>query len=128
MRLASMRLASMPANALARRRARPYQTFSSPEQPPEPSLLFVADSRYLAHDRREITSQFWHVLESRNSEIDRLGHALAEIGNHHVRLCAKALDDRRSGKAPGAIGAVEQGEHPVLAGNVGHGRAESMGV
>ena len=40
----------------------------------------------------------------------------------------KALDDRRNGKAPGAIGAIEQSEHPILAGNVGHGRAERMGV
>src|ERR1700739_2836319 len=89
--LACRRLASMPENELACRRVRAYRIFSSPEQPPQPSLLLGADTSDLAHDRGEVTSQSSHVLESWNSQIDRFGHSLPEIGNHHVRLRAQRL-------------------------------------
>src|SRR6266404_900310 len=81
--LACRPLASLQANELACRRDRASQIFSSPEQPPQPSLPLGADTRNLPYNRGEVTSEFWYVLERRNSEIDGLGQPLAEIGNHH---------------------------------------------
>src|SRR5712671_3418831 len=106
--LARRPLASIQANELSRRRVRAYQIFSSPEQPPEPSLPLRADTSDLPYNWGEVTSQSWYVLESWNSEIDRLGHPLPKIGNHHVWFCAQGLDNRCPGKAPGAIGTIEQ--------------------
>src|SRR6476620_2106172 len=107
----------MQANELACR-LRAYQMSSSPEQPPQPSLPFGTDACDLPDNRGEVTSQSSYVLESWNSEIDRLGHPLPEIGNHHVGFCAQGLDDRSPGKAAGTIGTVEQSKHAILAGDV----------
>src|SRR6476620_3866310 len=111
----------MQENELACRRVRAYQIFSSPEQPPEPSLAHGADTRDLPYNRGEVTSQSWYVLQSWNSEIDRLGHPLAEIGDHHVWFCAQGLDNRGPGKAPGTIGTIEQSKDPVFTGDVSDG-------
>src|SRR5947208_11319593 len=114
--LAPASLASMHANQLACR-LRAYQMSSTPEQPPQPSPSFGTDACDLPDNWGEVTSQSSYVLESRNSEIDRLGHPLPEIGNHHVGFRAQGLGNRIPGKATGAIGAIEQSKHAILTGD-----------
>ena len=59
------------------------------------------------------------MFQSRYSEIDRLGHSLAKVRNHHIGLGAQGLDDRVLRQPAGSIGAVQQGEDAILAGDVG---------
>src|SRR4051794_38786232 len=115
-------LPSEPATELARRH-RVGQIFSSPDQPPPPTLPLSAGTANLSDDRGEVASQSPDVLETRNSEIDRLGHPLAEIGNHHVRFASQRLDNGGPGKAAGTIGTIEQSKDSVLTGNVTDGGA-----
>src|SRR3954452_11688926 len=102
-------LPSMAASELACRR-RGDQIFSSTDQPPPPPLPLGAGTANLPDNRRKVTSQFPDVVQSWNSEIDRLGHALAELRNHEVGFSAQGLDDRRPRQPASPTGAVEQGE------------------
>src|SRR5215831_15946712 len=111
----------MPANELACRHVRAYQMFSSPEQPPEPSLPLGADTSDLPYNRGEMTSQSSYVFQGWNSEINRLRHPLPEIGDHHIWFCAQRLDHRGLGKAPGTTGTVEQCKDSIFTGDVSDG-------
>ena len=55
--------------------------------------------------------------QRRHALVDRLDHALAEIGDQNVGRCAETLDDRGQRQAACVVVPVQHGKDPILAGD-----------
>src|SRR5271165_5322773 len=98
-----------------------------PTQPGRSDVL-RAEAGDLAYQPHEVPAERGDPSHRRHTEVDRLGHAPAEIGNDDVRLAAQATLDEAEGQAPSDVGPVQHGHDTVGAGRSEDVLADRLGI